>query len=112
MSEWTFLTNHGLVLSLIAQQPRITAHELATAINITERTVRKIIADLDDTGYISKKKEGRRIRYRINPDLRLRHDTQRQIAVGDLLEALGWSWKQKNITQKSRTNDPSKSIVY
>jgi DNA-binding transcriptional ArsR family regulator len=93
--EWTFVTNYALVLSLLAKQPRITARELATAIGITERTVRKIIADLDAAGYISKKKQGRRIRYRINPDLSLRHDVHQEIAVGDFLEALGWKRRRK-----------------
>jgi DNA-binding transcriptional ArsR family regulator len=93
--EWTFVTNYALVLSFLAKQPRITARELATAIGITERTVRKIIADLDAAGYISKKKQGRRIRYRINPDLSLRHDTHQEIAVGDFLKALGWKRRRK-----------------
>ena len=46
MSEWTFLTRHAAVLSLIAKQPRITAIELAHQTGVTERAVRKIIADL------------------------------------------------------------------
>ena len=95
MPEWTFVTNYALVLSFLAKHPRATGRELATAIGITERTVRKIIADLDAAGYISKKKQGRRIRYRINPDLSLRHDTHQEIAVGDFLEALGWKRRRK-----------------
>ena len=95
MTEWTFLTNHGLVLSYIARHPRITARDLANAIGITERTARKIIADLLDTGYIAKRREGRRNRYRINPDLALRHPGHAETAVGDLLEALGWKRRRK-----------------
>jgi len=90
MPEWTFLTNHALVLSYIARHSRITARELANAIGITERATRKIIADLLDVGYISKKREGRRNRYRVNPDVTLRHPSHSETAVGDLLEALGW----------------------
>lgn len=90
MAEWTFVTNHALVLSIIAQQPRITARELAVTIGITERTVRKVIADLDAAGYIGKRKQGRGIRYRINPRLSMRHDVNQEIAVGDFLRALGW----------------------
>jgi len=88
--EWTFLTNHGLVLSYLALHPRITARELGDAIGITERATRKIIADLSETGYIIKKREGRRNRYRVNADLSLRHATQQEAAIGDLLQALGW----------------------
>ena len=90
MPEWTFLTNHGLVLSYMAQHPRITARELGDAIGITERATRKIIADLSEAGYIIKKREGRRNRYRVNAVLSLRHHTQQEAAIGDLLQALGW----------------------
>lgn len=90
MPEWTFLTNHALVLSYIAHYHRITARDLANAIGITERATRKIIADLLKAGYITKKREGRQNRYRVNPDLTLRHPSYRETAVGDLLQALGW----------------------
>jgi predicted transcriptional regulator len=92
--EWTFLTNHALVLSCITKQPRITGLELATAVGITERATRKIIADLEAEGYIAKKKEGRRIKYRINPELSMRHETYQDTAIGDFLKALGWRSKQ------------------
>jgi len=95
MSEWTFLTNHALVLSHIAHQPRITGLELSNSIGITERATRKIIADLLEAGYINKKREGRRSRYRINPDLTLRHHSHAETAVGDLLEALGWKSRRR-----------------
>jgi len=95
MPEWRFLTNYALVLSLLAKQPKITARELSASIGITERATRKIIANLEATGYIRKKKEGRRIRYRINPDLSLRHDTCQEMAIGNFLEALGWKRRRK-----------------
>lgn len=90
MPEWTFLTNHAVVLSLLAKQPRITAKDISTSVGITERTVRRIIADLDAAEYITKKKEGRRIRYQINPNLSLRHETYQEMAIGDFLKSLGW----------------------
>jgi DNA-binding transcriptional ArsR family regulator len=97
MSGWAFLTNHALVLSLIARNPELTAVEVAEAIGIRERAVRRIIGDLEDAGYISKKKEGRRNRYFINPDLPLRHRTQHHVAVGELLRALGWQWSTSTL---------------
>ena len=95
MPEWTFLTKHALVLSLIAKQPRITARELATAIGTTERQIHRVIADLFASEYINKKRAGRGVKYRINPDLSLRHDTHQEIAVGDFLEALGWRRRRR-----------------
>ena len=90
MPDWTFLTNHALVLSFLAKHPRITSLEIALEIGITERATRKIIADLDAAGYIDKEREGRRVRYWINPDMPMRHEAQRDIAVGDFLQVLGW----------------------
>lgn len=95
MPGWAFLTNHAMVLSFLARHPRITAREVSLAIGITERATRKIIADLDATGYITKKREGRRIRYRINPDLSLRHEVHQNTAVGDFLRVLGWKSRRR-----------------
>lgn len=88
MTDWTFVTRHAVALNYIAKYPRITAIELGKSMNITERAVRKIIADLSGTGYIVKKREGRRVRYRINSHLPLRVETLREIAIGDLLSVL------------------------
>ena len=99
MPEWTFLTNHALVLSYLAKQPSITAREISIDCGITERAIRKIIADLEEAGYIRKKKVGRGMRYRINPDLLMRHNTYDEIAIGDFLQALGW--KRRRRQQKS-----------
>lgn len=95
MPGWMFLTNHALVLSVLAKHPRITGRELATAVGITERATRKIIADLEAEGYITKKKVGRRIKYRINPDLPMRHETYQNTAIGDFLKAMGWKKRGK-----------------
>jgi len=102
MPGWKFLTNHALVLCLIAQQPRITAREISSTINITEKATRNIISDLETDGYITKKKEGRRIRYRVYPDLPLRHEIQQDKAIGALLEVLGWKPRKKKKTAEAQ----------
>ena len=96
-SHWTFVTNHALILSYIAQHKRITALELANEIGITERATRKIIADLLRAGYITKKREGRRNCYNIVPDLPLRHPAHEQVEVGALLRVLGWRGRRKRV---------------
>ena len=90
MPGWKFLTNHALVLCLIAQQTRITAREISAAVGITEKATRNIINDLEIDGYVTKKREGRRIKYRVDPNLPLRSETQQDKAIGDLLVTLGW----------------------
>jgi DNA-binding transcriptional ArsR family regulator len=90
VTEWTFLTKHAVTLSIIAKNPRITALELAGQLGMTERAARKLIAELYEAGYIRKKREGRRVRYSINPHKPLRQEVHHGVAVGRLLETLGW----------------------
>src|SRR4030043_90384 len=97
MPGWKFLTNHALVLCSIAQQPRIPARDISSAIGITEKATRNIITDLEADGYVTKKREGRRIKYRVDPDLPLRSETQQDRAIGDLLETLGWKRRRSQI---------------
>jgi DNA-binding transcriptional ArsR family regulator len=101
MPEWTFITKHAVALSLIARHPKITALELGATMGMTERAVRKLIADLYAAGYIKKKREGRGVRYRINPALPLRQDTHREVAIGDFLEHLGW---KRSVRRAAREN--------
>ena len=94
MPEWGFITNHGLVLAVIARHPRSTAREIGDAVGITERAAHKLIKDLDDEGYIDKAKVGRQNRYRVHPDMPLK-DNSSDAAVGELLVVLGWKRRKK-----------------
>jgi predicted transcriptional regulator len=90
MATWFLLTNHALVLYHLARKPMITAREVAACIGITERAVRKIIADLDAARYIKKAKEGRRVRYTVNQEITLRRTDLSDVPIRDFLQALGW----------------------
>ena len=85
---WTFITNHGLVLSYISGNPISTAREIAGHIGVTERTTHKIIADLEIGGCIERRKNGRRNVYRVDDSRPLRHPTIRTATVSDLLGAI------------------------
>ena len=89
MAEWSFITNHGLVLATIARHPQSTAREIGDSVGITERSTHKIINDLEEAGYITKIKVGRNNRYHIHPDVPLKEDYS-DSAVGELLVMLGW----------------------
>jgi predicted ArsR family transcriptional regulator len=91
MSEWTFITNHGAVLALIAQHGQITAREIAATLGMTERPVRRIIAELEDAGYLCKQRVGRANRYQVNLDVPLRRSEARATMVGELLQVLNLS---------------------
>ena len=86
--RWTFISNHGLVLSYIFHNPSHTAREIAGHIGVTERTTHKIISHLEDAGYIQRRKIGRRNIYSVDHGLPLRHHTKQDILVSDLLDAL------------------------
>ncbi len=88
MADWTFITNHSAVLILINQHKTITTRELANESGITERSVIRIIKDLETGGYLTKRREGRLNHYETNYDLALRREAVRDIAVGDLLDVL------------------------
>lgn len=100
MAEWSFFTNHGLVLATIAKQPKSTAREIGDTVGITERTAHKIIKDLETEGYITKIKSGRKNRYRIHSNVPL-VDEQSDVAVGELLAMLGW--KRRRTRSSSST---------
>lgn len=88
MAGWKFISNHGLVLNYIARNPRGTARQIADAVGVTERTAHKIIAELEQDGYLIRRKQGRRNIYRVNRYMTLRHHAFRDTVVGDLLTLL------------------------
>jgi DNA-binding Lrp family transcriptional regulator len=100
MPGWKFITNHTLVLCQIAQKPRITIREISLTLGITEKAIHRIITDLEADGYVTKIREGRRLRYRINPDLYLRDEMLQDKAVGDLLEVLGWKRRRRQVQKR------------
>lgn len=100
MAEWSFITNHGLVLATIAKHPQSTAREIGDVVGITERATHKIINDLDEEGYITKTKLGRRNKYKIHPDVPLK-DESSDSAVGELLVMLGWKRRARKSEIKS-----------
>lgn len=86
--SWSFLSNYGAILVLVAGRPQITAVEIGAQLGITERPVRRIISELEAAGYLRKTREGRKNRYEVNPVLPVPGPLLRELAVGDLLNIL------------------------
>ena len=82
-TRWTFLSNHAHVLLLLAKDPDLRLREIAELVGITERAVQRIVTDLERDQYIEREKIGRRNRYRVHPELPLRHplEAHRKIAA-------------------------------
>ncbi|MEU5636850.1 helix-turn-helix transcriptional regulator [Streptomyces rishiriensis] len=85
---WTFLTNHARVLAAIADDNSARIRDIAAHCRLTERAVQKIIADLEQDGYLSHIREGRGNTYRIEPDRVLRHPAEAGLSVAALLSLL------------------------
>ncbi len=85
---WTFLTNHAHVLACIAQDHEARVREIALRVGITERAVLRILGELDEAGVITRTRAGRRTRYAIEGDSRLRHPVESHRTVGELLALL------------------------
>ena len=86
--RWTFITNHGAVLALMAEHGQITARDIANELGITERSVHRIISELETEGYIEKTRDGRLNWYGVNHEIPLRRPERRDIAIGKLLKIL------------------------
>ncbi|MFJ4616813.1 helix-turn-helix transcriptional regulator [Streptomyces sp. NPDC088812] len=85
---WTFLTNHARVLAAIADNHSARIRDIAAHCRLTERAVQKIIADLEQDGYLSHTREGRGNTYRIEPGKVLRHPAEAGLPVASLLSLL------------------------
>ena len=70
---WTFLTNHGHVLLAVAADPEARVTDIAARVGITTRSTLQILKDLEDSGYLHRRREGRRTRYAIEPHQHFRH---------------------------------------
>jgi hypothetical protein len=88
MGEWTFLTNHAHVLICVARDPGIRLRDVAERVRITERAAQRIVADLVETGYLKRRREGRRNRYELCGELPLRHPLESDHQVGEILKVL------------------------
>ena len=86
--EWSFLTNHGRVLLLLARDPAARLRDIASELAITERTAYGIVTDLTEAGYVLKDKDGRRNRYQIQEHLPLREAVTRERTIGEVLNLL------------------------
>ena len=85
---WSFLTNHAQVLLCIAHDPGIRLREIGEAVGITERAAHRIVAELADAGYISRRRVGRRNHYTIQSHLPLPDPLANQQKIGELLAIL------------------------
>jgi len=83
--RWTFLTNHAHVLLCLARSPELRLRDVAVLVGVTERAVQRIIADLEEAGYLTRHRHGRQNQYEIEQDLPLRHAVEAHQTVRALI---------------------------
>jgi DNA-binding Lrp family transcriptional regulator len=88
MPPFGFLTNHGLALLCIAEDPEIRMRDIAANVEITERAVQRIVAELVDAGYLDRRRVGRRNRYTIAARLPVSLPAERDTDLNSLLNVL------------------------
>jgi predicted transcriptional regulator len=85
---WTFLTNHAQVLVCIAGDPGIRLRDIGDRVGITERAAHRIVGQLSEAGYITRRRDGRRNQYSFNADMLLVDPIARDRSVGELIAVL------------------------
>ncbi|MCA9095374.1 MAG: winged helix-turn-helix transcriptional regulator [Planctomycetaceae bacterium] len=86
--RWTFLTNHSHVLILLEREHSLILRDVAARVGITERAVQRIVAELQEDGYLTIEKIGRKNTYQINHEKKLRHPIEQDRSIGDLLSVV------------------------
>lgn len=86
--SWHFLTSHAQVLLCLQRDPDVRLRDVADTVGITERAAQRIVSELVGAGYVTRQREGRRNRYTLDRTARMRHPSQVDHEIGELLDLL------------------------
>jgi len=84
--EWTFLSNHGHVLIHLSRYPESRVRDISDTVGITERSTQAILADLEEAGYVTITRVGRRNSYKVNAGAKFRHPSEASKPISALLK--------------------------
>lgn len=88
-SGWHLLSNHALVLLSVARHPRARIRDIADAVGITDRACQRILNDLVEAGYVTRRRVGRRNEYGVDPTKQMPHPLMQIHHVSELIEVFG-----------------------
>ena len=86
--SWTFFSNSAHVLVCLTHTPQPTTREIAIRVGITERAVQRIVKKMVEASVLKVEKEGRRNRYELDLDQRLRHPLEAHKTIGEFLRLM------------------------
>lgn len=87
-TRWTFLSNHAYVLIELHADPEQVLRQVATKVGITERAVQRIVHELEEEGYLTRERVGRRNRYRLIAGKSLRHPLASRQTIDALVQLM------------------------
>jgi predicted transcriptional regulator len=82
----SFLTNHANVLLKVALSSNLSVRQIALSLGITERSVQGIMSDLEQEGYITRERIGRKNRYNVDSACTLPQQFSSQCTLGDFVD--------------------------
>ena len=103
--SWGFLTNHARVLLCVARDPGVRLRDIASSLDITERSAHGFVTDLTAAGYVVKQKDGRRNRYQIQAHMPLREPASQEPAIGEVLALLAGTRTVRHRTARASDRD-------
>jgi DNA-binding IclR family transcriptional regulator len=77
------------VLLAVAQRPDVRVREIAAAAGITERYAYRMLRDLQNAGYVERRRDGRCNLYRIHPELAIGDPVVEERTLRELLQLIG-----------------------
>ncbi|UIK88997.1 helix-turn-helix transcriptional regulator [Arthrobacter polaris] len=111
MSEWGFMTNHLHALYCVARHPGIRIREIAESVGVQERAAHRIVADLVEGGYLTRRRVGSRNFYELHPTLPLRREGLDEVAVGEILDVLLGTEAKRPEAHGSKSGYPATSTL-
>jgi DNA-binding Lrp family transcriptional regulator len=75
--------------------------EVAVRVGVTERAVQRIVAELEEVGYLSRMREGRANRYLVHEDLFLRHPVEGHCTIAELSGMVLGNRRREGASRKS-----------
>src|ERR671937_3123874 len=83
--SFRFVTNHAHVLQCIAEDPDARLRDIAHGVGVTERTAAEIVNDLEQAGYLTKTRNGRRNQYTVEDHKRLRNPRLKGLTASQVI---------------------------
>ena len=91
VKDWNFFSKHAHLLFLLALNPTTRVADLASQLELTDRTVRSLLRTLEKAGVVSCERVGRNNCYSIDYSVELTHLLEKEFlyesVVSDVVES-------------------------